>query len=120
VILSQTLQQVFDPQLVIEEMLRIGRRGIVSFPCFNHIKIKLQLLLKSRAPVTKELPYEWYNTPNIRVITLKDFRTFCTLHKIRILKELDVNFKNSSYKGRHIKIIPDWFSRFGIFLLGKK
>ncbi|MCJ7681649.1 MAG: methionine biosynthesis protein MetW, partial [Candidatus Aminicenantes bacterium] len=87
VILSQTLQQVYRPENVIKEMLRIGRKGIISFPCFNHLSIRMQLLLTGRAPVTEELPYEWNNTPNIRVITLRDFRIFCAKHKIKILKE---------------------------------
>jgi len=91
VILSQTLQQVYNPEEVIEEMLRIGKRGVVSFPCFNHISIKLQLLFASKAPVTEELPFEWYDTPNIRVVTLRDFRIFCAKHKIHIHKELAIS-----------------------------
>jgi methionine biosynthesis protein MetW len=117
VILSQTLQQVLKPEEIIKEMLRIGRVGIVSFPCFSHISIKLQLLFASRAPVTRDLPYEWYDTPNIRVITLKDFRIFCARNRIRILKKIAVtgNFDGSS--GRIVKLLPDWFARYGIFLI---
>ena len=76
VILSQTLQQVYEPDALIRSMLRIGNKGIVSFPNFSHWGCRLQLLLSGFAPVTKQLPYEWYNTPNIRVITIKDFRKF--------------------------------------------
>lgn len=117
VILSQTLQQVYNPENVIKEMLRIGKKGIVSFPCFNNISIKLQLLLTSRAPVTEELPYEWYNTPNIRVITLKDFRIFCAKYRIKILRELTISSHYRATTGRIIKFFPDWFARYGIFLL---
>lgn len=119
VVLSQTLQQVYNPEKVIQEMLRIGKKGIISFPCFNHISIKLQLLFTSKAPVTEELPYEWYDTPNIRVVTLKDFRIFCAKHKIRILKELAISSHHKATTGKIVKILPDWFSRYGIFLLTK-
>lgn len=117
VILSETLQQVYKPQYLIREMMRIGRKGIVSFPCFNHISIKLQLLFTSKAPVTEELPYEWFNTPNIRVITLKDFRIFCAKHKINILRELPVTGHHQSDSGKIVRFFPDWFAKFGIFLL---
>lgn len=117
VILSQTLQQVYNPEHIIKEMLRIGKQGIVSFPCFNHIAIKFQLLFTSKAPVTEELPYEWYNTPNIRVITLKDFRIFCAKHKIKILKELAISSHYKAASGKIVKFLPDWFAKYGIFLL---
>jgi methionine biosynthesis protein MetW len=115
VILSQTLQQVFDPDQIIAEMLRIGRIGIVSFPCFNHFAIKLQLLLKSRAPVTEELPYEWYNTPNIRVITLRDFRAFCARRGIRIIDEIAISTHHRDETGKVVRFLPDWFAKYGIF-----
>lgn len=117
VILSQTLQQVYKPQDVIREMLRIGKRGIVSFPCFNHITIRLQLLLGGKAPISEELPYEWYDTPNIRVVTLKDFRVFCARHKIKILKELAISSHHRATSGKIVKVLPDWFAKFGIYLL---
>ncbi len=117
VILSQTLQQVYVPEKVIREMLRIGKKGVVSFPCFNHISIKLQLLLTSKAPVTEELPYEWYDTPNIRVVTLKDFRIFCAKYKIHILKELAISSHYRATSGKIVRFLPDWFARYGIFLL---
>jgi len=117
VILSQTLQQVYIPEKVIREMLRIGKKGVVSFPCFNHISIKLQLLLTSKAPVTEELPYDWYDTPNIRVVTLKDFRIFCAKYKIHILKESAISSHYRATSGKIVRFLPDWFARYGIFLL---
>jgi len=75
VILSQTLQAMRQPRVVIEHMLRIGRRAIVSFPNFGHWKIRLQLLATGRMPVTKNLAYTWYETPNIHFCTIKDFVT---------------------------------------------
>jgi len=73
VILSQTLQAMRQPRVVMEHMLRIGRRAIVSFPNFGHWKIRLQLLATGRMPVTKNLAYTWYETPNIHFCTIKDF-----------------------------------------------
>jgi len=98
-------------------MLRIGKRGIVSFPCFNHVSIKLQLLFTSKAPITEELPYEWYNSPNIRVVTLKDFRIFCAKHKIKILQELAISSHHKQTTGKIVRFFPNWLARYGIFLL---
>ncbi len=119
VILSQTLQQVYRPERIIEEMLRVGKRGIVSFPCFSHYAIKAQLLFRSRAPVTKELPYQWYDTPNIRVITLKDFRAFCADRGITILEEIAVASHPGAGSGRFVRFLPDWFARYGVFLMSR-
>lgn len=119
VFLSLTLQQVYNPENVIKEMLRIGKKGIVSFPCFNHVSIKLQLLFTSKAPVTKELPYEWYDTPNIRIVTLKDFRIFCAKSKIKILKELAISSHHRATTGKIVRFFPNWRARYGIFLLSK-
>ena len=119
VILSQTLQQVYNPERVIEEMLRVGKKGIVSFPCFNHIAIKLQLLFTSRAPLTKELPYEWYNTPNIRVITWQDFREFCSDRGINILHQIAIATHHREESGKIVRWLPNWFSKYGIFLLSR-
>ncbi|MCX5655883.1 MAG: methionine biosynthesis protein MetW [Planctomycetota bacterium] len=77
VILSQTLQQTMDPPKVIHEMLRVGKRAIISFPNFGHWWVRLQLLLGGRMPHNRLLPYHWYNTPNVHFCTIKDFREFC-------------------------------------------
>src|SRR4051812_38110754 len=77
VILSQTLQATRRPRYVLEQMLRIGNRAIVSFPNFGHWRMRLQLLLLGRMPTTDNLPYSWYDTPNIHFCTIKDFRQLC-------------------------------------------
>ncbi len=87
VILSQTLQVIREPLLVILEMLRVGKHVIVSFPNSGHWKFRFNLLLKGRMPKTKLLPFEWYNTPNIRSLTIKDFKDFIYLEKMRVVKE---------------------------------
>ena len=77
VILSQTLQATRRPRVVLEHMLRIGRRAIVSFPNFGHWRIRLKLLLKRRDAGTENLPDAWYDSPNIHFCTIKDFRELC-------------------------------------------
>lgn len=75
VILSQTLQATREPKRVLEHLLRIGRRAIVSFPNFGHWRVRMSLLFKGRMPVTENLPYSWYDTPNIHFCTIRDFVT---------------------------------------------
>lgn len=119
VVLSLTLQQVYEPSSLVKEMLRIGKKGIVSFPNFSHWGIRLQLLAKGKAPISRELPYEWYDTPNIRVIMLKDFRNFAKEAGFRILKETAISTYHHDTKGRIIRILPTLFATYGIFLIGK-
>jgi len=119
VILSQTLQQVYEPAKLIQSMLRIGKKGIVSFPNFSHWGIRLQLLIKGHAPITKELPYEWYNTPNIRVITIKDFRKFSRKVGFSILKEVAINSDHHDRQGHIVRFLPNLRATYGIFLIGK-
>ncbi|WP_142849348.1 methionine biosynthesis protein MetW [Telmatospirillum sp. J64-1] len=77
VILSQTLQATRQPRVILEQMLRIGRRAIVSFPNFGHWKARLQLLVHGRMPVTETMGYQWYDTPNIHFCTIADFTALC-------------------------------------------
>ena len=120
VILSQTLQQVYAPATLIPSMLRIGIRGIVSFPNFSHWGIRLQLLLTGYAPISRQLPYEWYDTPNIRVITIKDFRKFTHEVGFKILKEAAINTHSEDRHGNVIKFLPNLRATYGIFLIGNK
>lgn len=119
VICTLTLQQVYDPANLILSMLRIGKRGIVSFPNFSHWRIRGQLFLTGNAPKTRQLPYEWYNTPNIRVITLKDFRKFAEKMGIRIVKEAAINTKNRNRNGTIVNRLTDWRATYGIFMVEK-
>jgi methionine biosynthesis protein MetW len=119
VILSQTLQQVYEPADLIQSLLRIGKKGIVSFPNFSYWTIRLQLLLSGYAPITRQLPYEWYDTPNIRVITIKDFRKFAREVDFKIIKEVAINTRNNGKIGKTIKFMPNLCATYGIFLIGK-
>ncbi|MDN2568411.1 methionine biosynthesis protein MetW [Aquibium sp. A9E412] len=77
VVLSQTLQATRNPKAVLDDLLRIGERAIVSFPNFGHWRVRLSLLFKGRMPVTRDLPYSWYDTPNIHFCTIRDFVSLC-------------------------------------------
>ena len=90
-ILNQTLQVTHRPMLVLGEMLRVGRRVIVSFPNFGYYRVRLQFLLTGRMPVTRDLPYMWYDTPNIHLCTRKDFIDYCVAEGITILDEIDIS-----------------------------
>lgn len=77
VVLEETLQVVTRPDVVLREMLRVGRVGIVSFPNFGHWWVRTQLLIEGRMPVTPKLPFSWFGSPNIHVLTVRDFETWC-------------------------------------------
>ena len=97
VILSQTLQAMIKPKNVLLELLRIGGKAIVSFPNFGHWRIRLQLLLTGKMPITKGLPYAWYETPNIHFFTIKDFQNLCKASNIIIEKSIALTGKGRQY-----------------------
>ena len=97
VILSQTLQAMIKPKDVLLELLRIGGKAIVSFPNFGHWRIRLQLLLTGKMPITKGLPYAWYETPNIHFFTIKDFQNLCKASNIIIEKSIALTNKGRQY-----------------------
>jgi homoserine O-acetyltransferase len=112
VILSQTLQTLRNPERVYKELLRIGKRVIVSFPNFGYWKCRLQLSLWGRAPVTKQLPFRWNNSPNIHVLSLKDFEEFCKKlgvtveHRVPLIKEYE----------SAVKFAPNLFAEQAIYV----
>jgi len=120
VILSQTLQQVYEPAALLQALVRIGRKVIVSFPNFGHWTVRLQLLFTGSAPKTKELPFEWYNTPNIRVIALRDFRRFARQQGYTILKEVAVNTHSDSKDGGIVTFLPGLRATYGIYLISAR
>lgn len=119
VVLSQTLQQIYEPSQLIQAMLRIGRRVIVSFPNFSHWRSRMQLFFTGHAPVTRQLPYQWYDTPNIRVITLEDFREYARQVGFQILKEAAVNTGRIE-EGAVVRYLKNWRATYGIFLIGDR
>ena len=119
-ICSQTLQQVFEPRGLIHSMMRVARRGVVSFPNFGHYRVRMQLALTGRAPVTKELPYSWHDTPNIRVLSLLDFQKFTEDAGVKIFKQAAINTGANQRHGRPITVLPNLLATYGIFLIGKE
>jgi methionine biosynthesis protein MetW len=117
-ICSQTLQQVYDPVFLIRSMLRVAARCVVSFPNFGHYKTRIQLMFTGCAPVTRELPYDWYDTPNIRVLSLRDFENFARQAGFRILKKAAINTKNHQMEGKIVTFLPNLTATYGIFLIG--
>lgn len=117
-VLSQTLQQVYEPEGLIHSMLRVGKRGIVSFPNFCHWKIRLQLMATGHVPVTRELPYQWYDTPNIRVLSIEDFRAFSRKVGFRIIREAAINMGDPGMSGKVVRVLPNLMATAGIFMIG--
>lgn len=106
VVLSQTLQQVRNPSLVLREMLRVGRTGIISFPNFGNWRARLRLGLRGRMPVSRTLPYQWYETPNIHLTTLTDFRDFCARSGAAIVREIPLA-EDSRLPGSLLRAAPN-------------
>ena len=119
VILSQTLQAFLNPELVISELLRVGKKAIVTIPNFGYWKIRLHLLTKGTMPITKTLPDEWYNTPNLHMCTIKDFVSFVKSKNFNIFKSLALNEKNVSLINNTNLEIKNLFADLGIFLIEK-
>jgi methionine biosynthesis protein MetW len=109
VILSQTLQATRHTEQIIMDMLRVGRQGIVTFPNFGYWTQRLQVLVAGRMPVSKSLPYEWYNTPNVHLFTIADFEGFCASHKIRVLERLAMT------DGRRVTFAPNLRASLAVY-----
>ena len=117
VILSQTLQAFLNPETVIQELLRIGKKAIVTVPNFGFWKVRLHLLIKGTMPITKNLPDEWYNTPNLHMCTIKDFYNFCHDREIKLNKAFALhNEKISSINEMNLNI-KNLSAELGIFLI---
>ena len=119
VILGQTLQAFLNPEKVLNELLRVGKRAIVTIPNFGHWKVRLNLLFKGTMPVTKSLPYQWHNTPNLHMCTIKDFSDFCANKKIKFIKSLALNEERLLSISKSNLGKRNLFSEIGIFLIEK-
>ncbi|MDD5555644.1 MAG: methionine biosynthesis protein MetW [bacterium] len=119
VILSQTLQQVHKPKFILQEIVRVGRIGVVSIPNFGHWWIRLQLLLKGTMPKTTYIPYDWYDTPNIHLLSIHDFRRLCAEIGIRVRNEWTVSFKEGPLTSL-MPIWPNMLAPLGIFEIGRQ
>ena len=120
VILSQTLQAMMRPKDILSELLRIGSKAIVSFPNFGHWKIRFQLLISGRMPITESLPYTWYDTPNIHFFTIKDFLELCNDMNIVIEKSIGLTSKGKQFDISESLTSVNFFTHEAIFLLSYK
>jgi methionine biosynthesis protein MetW len=119
VILSQTLQAFLNPEKVISELLRVGKKAIVTIPNFGYWKVRLHLLIKGTMPVTRTLPDEWYNTPNLHMCTIQDFFNFCKKRKINLYNSIALqNLKSSKITNTNLTL-KNLTAVLGIFLIEK-
>ncbi|MGI9287644.1 MAG: methionine biosynthesis protein MetW [Pseudomonadales bacterium] len=117
VIMSQTLQAIHYPHVAMEEVLRIGKEGVITFPNFAHWRCRYYLGTRGKMPVSKFMPYSWYDTPNIHFCTVRDFEALCAEKSIRILDRAFVNMKNQS--PWRAKRWPNLFAVNAIFRISK-
>ena len=120
VILSQTIQATRQPKVVLEHLLRIGRRAIVSFPNFGHWRVRLDLLVNGRMPVTDNMPYSWHDTPNIHFCTIRDFLELCAEVGARMERAAALDAR-----GKPVRMALPWWAwnmlgEQGVFLLKRR
>ncbi len=113
VILNQSLQEMLKIDFVIDEALRVGKKVIIGFPNFAHITARAKLFFGGKAPVTENLPYYWFNTPNIRFLGIKDFKDYCKRKNMQVLEVHYLGFK------REIYFLPNLFAANAIFVVKK-
>tara|TARA_B100000902_G_scaffold87708_1_gene91726 strand:- start:1061 stop:1657 length:597 start_codon:yes stop_codon:yes gene_type:complete len=119
VVLSQTLQAFLSPELVLDELLRVGKKAIVTIPNFGNWKVRLHLLFKGTMPITKSLPEQWHSTPNLHMCTIKDFVNFIKSKEIKMIKTLALNNNNVSNITNNNLGVKNLFADLGIFLIEK-
>ena len=113
VILSQTLQAMHNTERIVQEMLRVGREAIVTFPNFGYWRNRFQLIA-GRMPVSRDIPYQWYDTPNVHLCTIADFDKFCEDHNIRVKERLVLTY------GERINFMPNLLGSLAMYRLEKK
>lgn len=110
VILSQTLQAMHNTEEIVQEMLRVGHEVIVTFPNFGYWRNRLQII-NGNMPVSKTLPYQWFNTPNVHLCTINDFDQFCKNHKITVIERKVIT------NGNDVDFMPNWFGNLAMYRL---
>ena len=117
VVLSLTLQAMRRPDRLINEMMRIGKQGIVTFPNFGHWSARFQIGLLGKMPVSRNLPNRWYDTPNIHLCTLRDFEALCKQQNIKILESRAVNHAHKTSLG--LKLFPNLLGEIALYRFSK-
>jgi homoserine O-acetyltransferase len=115
VILSQTVQTLKNPEKALLEMLRVGKKVIVSFPNFAHWRCRLQMAILGKAPVTGNLPFEWHNSPNVHFFTIKDFDRFCDKLGVKVETKIAL----SETRGRQVKFAPNLFADQAVYVTSR-
>ncbi len=113
IILNQSLQQVKKPDIALREALRVAKEVIIGFPNFAHYKVRLQVFLKGKTPVTRSLPYEWYNTPNYHFLSISDFIDYCRRRDFKIKRAVFLE------DNKIIRLFPNLFAQTGMFLISR-
>ncbi|PCH62096.1 MAG: methionine biosynthesis protein MetW, partial [Gammaproteobacteria bacterium] len=119
VILSQTLQAMHEPRDVLQQMMRIGKRAIVSLPNFAYWRLRFYIMFKGRMPVSENLPYQWYDTPNIHFCTIRDFVALADDMGLTIEQSLFLDEEGSSKTIGKSVMMANWFGEQGVFVLSK-
>ncbi|NQZ53652.1 MAG: methionine biosynthesis protein MetW [Piscirickettsiaceae bacterium] len=117
VILSQTLQAIKRPDFLLEEIVRVGKQGIIGFPNFGHWQCRLQLALGGHMPQSRTLPHDWFNTPNIHLCTVQDFEKLCTDKNVSVLNRSIVNHDHKNTLGT--KLLPNLFGQIALYQIKK-
>jgi methionine biosynthesis protein MetW len=117
VVMTETLQAVRDPDLMLDEMLRIGHECIVTFPNFGHWRCRAQLVFNGRMPVARHIPHTWYNTPNIHLCTFDDFERLCRDKSLRIIQRFVVDPRHVNRP--IINRFPNFFGTYAFYRLGR-
>lgn len=113
VILNQSLQEAKKVETVIAESLRVGKKVVIGFPNFAHLEARIRMFLGGRAPIASSLPYEWYSTPNLRFLSIKDFRSFCSAKGYKILASYFLDSQGQ------VRVLPNLFAQNAIFVITK-
>jgi methionine biosynthesis protein MetW len=117
VVMTETLQSVREPDLMLDEMLRIGHECVVTFPNFGHWRCRAQILFRGRMPVARHIPHTWYNTPNIHLCTFDDFEQLCRDKSLRIIQRFVVDARHLNRP--MINRFPNFFGTYAFYRLGR-
>ena len=118
-ILNQAIQQFYEPRKVLNELLRIAHKAIITIPNFGYWKVRLNLLLTGTMPVTKTLPHSWYDTPNLHMSSIKDFYNLCNLDNIKVIKSISISSNKISDITSNNLEIKNLVSELGVFVVSK-
>ncbi|NVK19396.1 MAG: methionine biosynthesis protein MetW [Methylocystaceae bacterium] len=119
VILSQTLQATHHPDQIVKDLLRLGKRAIVSFPNFGHWRVRSYLFFNGRMPVNKTLPYQWYNSPNMHFCTIKDFIALCDEMNVTIERSIALDASGQAHRVRTKLFFANLLGEQAVFLIHK-